>query len=202
MKDLHAVFKSLARRYHARWSRIDDALTLIRSHSGANTAEGERTRRTLNNAFRAQTYPDDIRDSLQTDRANALRKLGGPLNEALGHILTIELADEMLETLKSAERQRSCERSDAGEIEKRDTIYGPFIECLHRHGIVRGHHEILTENEWNVVARYIRQKVEQRVGHLPPIRTAQEMRSLNGRLHPFWNPYSLSRDGKITAAPS
>ena len=193
MKDLYDAFKHLARRYHARWSKLDDALTLVRSTSGAKSANGERTRRMLLNAFRVQSYPENIQDRLNTDRLNAMRALGEPLSKALGHIITIELADEMLAALHDAERERWRETSDAEEFEKKDTVYGPFVRCMHRHGIVRGHHEVLTDDEWSVVARYIRRKVEQRVGDLPPIRTDKETRTAGGRLHPFWNAYWMPR---------
>ena len=37
----------------------------------------------------------------------------------------------------------------------------------------------------------IRRKVEQRLGSLPPIRTAADMRSPGGKRHPFWNPFRM-----------
>ena len=51
-----------------------------------------------------------------TDRAMALRKLGAPLSEALGHIITIQIADQMLEVLKEAEIERWREWQSAGGI--------------------------------------------------------------------------------------
>lgn len=193
MEHIFATIKHLARRFHSRWSAIDDALTLIRSGSGAPSAEGERARRMLLNGFRQQTYPDSAREALRTDRANALKNLTKPLTEALGHIVTIELSDEQLKLLDQAEAERGKERSAAERVERKDTVYAPFIACLNRHGIVRGHHEALTDAEWAVVARYIRRRVEQRVGALPPIRTDREMRRGDRRLHPFWNAYAVPR---------
>lgn len=193
MQQLFTTVRYLSRRFHARWSAIDDALTLIRSSSGAATSEGERARRMLLNVFRQQTYTDSTREALRTDRANALKQLGQPLAEALGHIVTIELADEMLAALDQAEGERWRERSAAELVERGDTVYAPFIASLRRHGIVRGDHEVLTEREWAVVARYVCRRVEQRVGSLPPIRTDRETRRGGGRRHPFWDPYAAPR---------
>lgn len=189
---LFDAFKYLARRYHGRWSRLDDALLRIRAHDdGGRSAEGERARRMLDNAFRVQTYPGSTRDALQTDRSNALRKLGKPLAEALGHIITIELADQMLDALSDAERARWQERDDAEAEEGKTSPYGPLIDAFHRHGVDRGNYNVLTDVEHAAIARYVRRKVEQRLGPLPPIRSASETQSSHGRLHPFWDPYRM-----------
>ena len=190
MNTLFDAFKHLARRYHSRWSYLDDVLLRIRVHDdGGRTPEGERARRTLANAFRVQNYPGPTRDALKSDRAMAMRKLGQPLADALGHIVTIELADQMLAALDDAERDRWSERSDAEVEERPASPYGPLITALHRHGVDRGNYHVLTEVELDAIARYIRRKVEQRLTQLPPIRTATQTRSPEGRLHPFWNPY-------------
>jgi hypothetical protein len=194
MDELYAAFKHLARRFHGRWSRLDDALTRIRSTSGAKTSEGERTRRMLVNAFRVQTYPDSIRGRLQTDRLNAMRALGEPLSKALGHIITIELAEEMLKALDDAERQRAREVDAASDFEKNDTVYGPFVAAMHNQGIVRGDHEVITEQEWAVIAKYVRRKVAARLRDVPPIRSNKECRTPDGRRHPFWNGYRMPLD--------
>ncbi|MDR6115803.1 MULTISPECIES: hypothetical protein [unclassified Sphingomonas] len=194
MDELYAAFKHLARRFHGRWSRLDDALTLIRSTSGARPSEGERTRRMLLNAFRVQTYPSEIREALQTDRLNAMRALGDPLSKALGHIITIEFAEEMLRALDDAEGQRKRETAAAKKIEKTDQVYGPFIRAMHNHGIVRGDHEVMTEQDWAVVAKYIRRRVAARLRDVPPVRTYQETLTPDGRLHPFWNGYRMPVD--------
>ncbi|WP_394648016.1 hypothetical protein [uncultured Sphingomonas sp.] len=194
MDELYAAFKHLARRFHGRWSRLDDALTLIRSTSGAKTSEGERTRRMLLNAFRVQTYPSEIRKALQADRLNAMRALGDPLSKALGHIITIEFAEEMLRALDDVERQRGRAVDAASDFEKNDTVYGPFVAAMHRHGIVRGDHEVMTEQDWAVVAKYIRRKVAARLRDVPRIRTYQETLTPDGRLHPFWNSYRMPVD--------
>lgn len=189
---LFDAFKHLARRYHGRWSRLDDVLLRIRAHDdGGRSPEGERTRRTLDNAFRVQTYPGSTRDALKTDRSNALRKLGKPLAEALSHIITIELANQMLDALSDAERARWQERDDAEAEESTTSPYGPLIEALHRHCVDRGNYYVLTDIEHDAIARYIRRKVEQRLAPLPPIRSAFQTRTPHGRLHPFWNPYRM-----------
>lgn len=189
---LFDAFKYLARRYHGRWSRLDDVLLRIRAHDdGGRSPEGERARRTLDNAFRVQTYVGPTRDALYTDRSNALRKLGQPLAEALGHIITIELADQMLEALEEAEHARWQERGDAEAEEGKTSPYGPLIDAFHRHGVDRGNYNVLTDTEHAAIARYIRRKVEQRLGPLPPIRSASETRSPHVRLHPFWDPYRV-----------
>lgn len=51
-----------------------------------------------------------------TDRAMALRRLGAPLSEVPGHIITIQLADRMIEVLKEAEIERWREWHSAGGI--------------------------------------------------------------------------------------
>lgn len=189
---LFDAFKQLARRYYGRWGYLDDVLLRIRAHDdGGRSPEGERTRRMLDNAFRVQTYIGPTRDTLHTDRSNALRKLGQPLAEALGHIITIELAEQMLEALDEAEHARWQERGDAEAEEGKTSPYGPLIDAFHRHGVDRGNYYVLTDIEFSAVARYIRRKVEQRLGPLPPIRSASETRSPHGRLHPFWNPYRM-----------
>lgn len=193
METLLDALKYLARRYHGRWSRLDDVLLRIRANDGGGrNTDGERSRRTLENAFRVQSYLRPTRDALYTDRSNALRKLGAPLSEALGHIITIELADQMLEALEEAERARWKELGDAETEEGNASYYGPLITNLHRHGVVRGNYHVLLDVEYAAIARYIRRKVEQRLGPLPPIRSASETRSPTGRLHPFWNPYRMS----------
>ncbi|MCA1199266.1 hypothetical protein K9B35_14940 [Sphingomonas sp. R647] len=193
METLFDALKYLARRYHGRWSRLDDALLRIRAEDdGGRSKEGERARRTLINAFRVQAYLGPTRDTLYADRSNAIRKLGEPLSEALGHIITIELADQMLEALEEAERARGQERDDAEAVEGSSSSYGPLITALHRHGVNRGNYHVLLDVEYAAIARYIRRKVEQRLAPLPPIRSASEMRSPHGRLHPFWNPYRMS----------
>ncbi len=189
---LFNAFKHLARRYHGRWSRLNDVLLRIRAHDdGGRSPEGERARRMLDNAFRVQTYVGPTRDALYTDRSNALRRLGQPLAEALGYIITIELADQMLEALQEAEHARWQERDDAEAEEGKTSPYGPLIAALHRHGVDRGNYNVLTDIEHAAIARYVRRKVEQRLGPLPPIRSASETRSPHGRLHPFWNAYRM-----------
>ncbi len=197
MHTLFDAFKLLARRYHGRWGYIDDILLRIRAHdNGGRTTEGERARRTLENAFRVQSYPGPTRDALKTDRAMALRKLGKPLSEALGHIITIELADHMLEALDEAEIERWRERDDADLEQSPASPYAGLIAALYRHGIDRGNYHVLGETEHAAIARYIRRKVEQRLGTLPPVRNAAQTRSPEGRLHPFWNPYRMPHDSK------
>jgi hypothetical protein len=190
VETLFDAFKYLARRYHSRWGYLDDVLLRTRAHDdGGRSPEGERARRTLANAFRVQNYPGPTRDALKTDRAMAMRKLGQPLADALGHIITIELADQMLDALDEAERDRWSERDDADVEERATSAYGPLITALRRHGVDRGNYHVLTEVEIDAIARYIRRKVEQRLTRLPPIRTGDQTRSPKGRLHPFWNPY-------------
>lgn len=192
MNDLATAFKHLARRFNARWSVIDDALARIRANDGDRVnAGGEPARRMLVNAFRVQTYVDDTRDRLRTDRANAIRKLEKPLAEALGHIVTIELAEQMLAEVDAAERRRWAEQSAADRQEQPAAEYGPLISALHRHGVARGNYTVLKPAEIEAIARYIRRKVEQRLGELPPIRTAADMRGPGGKRHPFWNPYRM-----------
>lgn len=53
---------------------------------------------------------------------------------------------------------------------------------------------MLTPVEVDAIARYIRRKVDQRLTDLPPLRTAAETRTPDGRLHPFWNAYRLPDD--------
>ena len=192
MESLFDAFKFLARRYHSRWSYLDDVLLRIRANdNGGRTAEGERSRRMLENAFRVQSYTGSTRDALKTDRANALRKLGKPLAEALGHIITVELTDRTLEALDEAETERWRERSDADLEQSAASPYAGLIEALFRHGVDRGNYHVLTDVEHAAIARYIARKVEQRLGRLPPIRNAVGVRSPEGRLHPFWNPYRM-----------
>lgn len=192
MKDLAAALKYLARRFNGRWSAIDDALARIRANDGDRLGPGgEPARRMLANAFRVQTYVDDTRDRLRTDRANAIRKLEKPLAEALGHIVTIELAEQMIAEVDAAERRRWTERDAAEAQEQPSAEYGALIAALRRHGIARGNYTVLTPVEIEAIARYIRRKVEQRLGALPPIRTAADMRGVGGKVHPFWNPYRM-----------
>ncbi len=192
MKDLTTTLKYLARRFHGRWSAIDDALARIRANDGDRFGPGgEPARRMLVNAFRVQTYVDETRERLRTDRANAIRKLEKPLAEALGHIVTIELAEQMIAEVDAAERRRRAEVSAADQDEKASAEYGPLIGALHRQGVARGNYTVLTPVEIEAIARYIRRKVEQRLGTLPPIRTAADMRGPGGRVHPFWNPYRM-----------
>ncbi|PZT91991.1 hypothetical protein [Sphingomonas sp.] len=192
MKDLTTTLKYLARRFNGRWSAIDDALARIRANDGDQRGTaGEPARRMLVNAFRVQTYVDDTRDRLRTDRANAIRKLEKPLAEALGHIVTIELAEQMIAEVDAAERRRWQEQGAAERQEADSTEYGPLIAALRRHGVSRGNYTVLTAVEIEAIARYIRRKVEQRLGSLPPIRTAADMRSPGGKRHPFWNPFRM-----------
>lgn len=192
MKDLTAAFKYLARRFNGRWSAIDDALARIRANDGDKlNAAGEVARRTLANAFRVQTYVDDTRDRLRTDRINAMRKLEKPLAAALGQIVTIELADQLIAEVDAAERRRRKEQRAAERQEDESAEYGPLINALHRHGVARGNYTVLTPVEIEAIARYIRRKVEQRLEALPPIRTAADMRGPGGKRHPFWNPFRL-----------
>lgn len=193
MNELFAELKYLARKFHARWGKIDDALALLHVHDdGGRSAEGERSRRLLGNAFRVSTYPDSARKSLETDRANALKALGPPLREALGHIVTIELADLMLHEVDVVERERRVERNDAENVERSGT-YGPLIQKLHEHGVVRGHYTALTESELVAIARFIQRKAAQRVSSLRPLRTDAETRGQNGRRHSFWDQYHVPR---------
>jgi hypothetical protein len=192
LKELYDALRHLARRYHSRWSTLDDALIRIRASDGeGRNTPGEPARRMLVNAFRVQTYVDDTRDRYRTDVANAKRKLGKPLAEALGHILTIELGEEMLEEIDAAERRRWAEQSEADRHERPSAEYGPLIDALHKAGVARGNYTVLSEVEVGAIARYIRKKVDQRLAELPPIRTGAETRGQDGRLHPFWNAYRL-----------
>lgn len=195
MKDVYAALKHLARRYNSRWSAIDDALDRIHASDGeGRNTPGEPARRMLANAFRVQTYVDDTRERLRTDVANAKRKLGKPLAEALGHIITIELGEQMIEEVNAAEQQRLKEQSEAQRQEKVSAEYGPLIDALHEAGVARGNYTVLTPVEVDAIACYIRRKVDQRLTDLPPLRTAAETRTPDGRLHPFWNAYRLPAD--------
>ncbi|MEN2747130.1 hypothetical protein [Sphingomonas sp. T9W2] len=199
MKDLTTTLKYLAHRFNGRWSAIDDALARIRANDGDQRGTaGEPARRMLVNAFRVQTYVDDTRDRLRTDRANAIRKLEKPLAEALGHIVTIELAEQMIAEVDAAERRRWQEQGAAERQEADSTEYGPLIAALRRHGVSRGNYTVLTAVEIEAIARYIRRKVEQRLRSLPPIRTAADMRSPGGKRHPFWNPFRMPVRGKAS----
>lgn len=194
MNDLFRELKYIARKYHARWRKIDDALALLRAtDDGGRSAEGEKSRRLLANAFRVSTYPDSTRKTLETDRANALKALAKPLREALGNIVTIELADMMLRELDLVELERRVERDQAAH-EERDGTYGPLIQKLHEHGVVRGHYTALTNVELAAIARFIQRKAAHRVAGLKPLRTDRETRGSDGRGHTFWDPYHVPRD--------
>ncbi|WCT74185.1 hypothetical protein PQ455_02835 [Sphingomonas naphthae] len=197
MKDLYDALKLLARRYHSRWSALDDALTRIRASDGeGRNTPGEPARRMLLNAFRVQTYVEDTRDRYRTDITNAKRKLAKPLAEALGHIITIELGEEMLAEIDAAEGRRLTELGEAEQCERPSADYGPLIDALHKAGVARGNYTALTPVEIAAIARYIRKKIDQRLAELPPIRTGAETHSSKGRLHPFWNAYGLPEDGQ------
>ncbi|WP_242154031.1 hypothetical protein [Sphingomonas sp. BAUL-RG-20F-R05-02] len=194
MDDLIDALKLLARRYNSRWQSIDDALKRIRASDGAfKTGKGEQTRRLLANAFRVQSYPSATRERLTTDRNNALRKLGAPLAEALGHIITLELTEQMLTELDRAEKERSIEDDLAKADEESASVYGPLIAELKNHGVSRGSYSTLRAAEIAAIAKYINRKTEQRLVELPPIRTDKETRGPDGRRHPFWNPYHLPK---------
>jgi len=194
MNHLFRELKHIARKYHSRWSKIDDALALLHvTDDGGRSTEGEKSRRLLLNAFRVSTYPDSTRKTLETDRANALKALAKPLREALGNIVTIELADMMLRELDLVELERRIERRGAEHEEKNGT-YGPLIQKLHEYGVVRGHYTALTDVELTAIARFIQRKAAQRVASIKPLRTDRETRGPNGRGHTFWDPYHVPRE--------
>ena len=97
----------------------------------------------------------------------------------------------MLDALDEAEIERWRERDDADIEQSPASSYASLIAALHQHGVDRGNYHVLSATEHAAIARYIRRKVEQRLGGLPPIRDSTQTRSPEGRLHPFWNPYRM-----------
>lgn len=191
IQDAVALAKRLARKHHARWSKYDDALALLRSSDdGGRSTPGERARRLLQNARRVSNYPDRERDSLLTDRANIRRALDAPLSKALGLMVSLELVEGQLQEVERALKERRAQESEL----ERDGHYRehrPLIDALHTLGIAHGHYSVLRPEEWRAIAMYIRRKVDARIKGLPRLRTDRETRGPDGRRHSFWDPFGL-----------
>lgn len=191
---------ALIRKHAARHSKVADALELIHvQDDGGSTRGGIRALRLLANSRRVSNYPDRELDVLQTDRANALAKLNQPLSEAIGHLITIELAEQRIKLVKEVHDDRLRQQ---GELTENGVYrdHRPLIDELHNFGVCRGDYNALGEVEYGAIARYILRKAEQAQLRLPPLRTDRETRGPNGRRHSFWDPYHTPRDGRTPGA--
>lgn len=187
---IFAVAKHLARKYHARWGKLEDALHLLHaSDDGGHSKAGEQARRLLMHAQGVSTYPDRTRQALQIDRANALAKLAQPLAEALGHIITIELAEELIGQIDEVEGSRWLSRYQLKEDGFADE-HIEFIKIMNDLDISRGHYTVLRPEDTRAIGKFILRKYHQRIAELPRLRTDAETRGEDGRRkHSFWDPY-------------
>jgi hypothetical protein len=178
--------KHLLRKHAGRWGKLLDTLNTLKSYdNGWDTV----IIRLLSNGFRKSTYVSEVRDTLETDRVNAIRALPAPLAEAIGHILTIECADAGLKRLSEVEQERVERKHDlqtTGSCEE----HRDFIAVLHERGVSRGHFRTLSPEHINAIASYILRKHAKATGYRMPLRSAKETRLPNGRrAHRFWDPY-------------
>jgi len=178
--------KNLLRKHAGRWGKLLDTLNTLKSFDSGHQ---ETVNRLLKNGFRVSTYVSEARDTLETDRANAFRAVRRPLAEAIGHIITIELADIALERLKTVEDERLQQKSDlhkhGASEEHRD-----FIAALYNRGVHRGIYRALRPEHLNAIAKYVLLKHKAAVGEELPLRTPAETRLANKvRAHRFWDPY-------------
>jgi hypothetical protein len=184
--------KGLARKHYARWSRLEDALHLLHaSDDGGRSTAGEQSRRLLMHAQGVSTYPSSTRNALKLDRANALAKVAQPLAEALGHIITIELAEERIRQIDEVENSRWLNsqklKADGFAEEHVD-----FIAAMHELGVSRGHYTVLRPEDLMAIGKFILRKYNQRVAELPRLRTDAETHGADGkRKHTFWNANRL-----------
>lgn len=193
MKDhIFTLAKRLARKYYSRWGKMEDALHLLHaSDDGGRSKAGEQSRRLLMHAQSVSTYPDRTRQALQVDRANALAKLAQPLSEALGHIITIELADELMGQIDEVEGSRWLSRHQLKE-EGYAEEHVEFIKIMHDLGVSRGHYTVLRREDITAIGKFVSRKYHQRTAELPRLRTDAETRGADGRRrHSFWDPYRL-----------
>lgn len=189
MQPLLSDAKNIFRKFVARWQRFSDIVEALHvADNGGTDAAGEKARRLLANPQHKSTYPDKFREAIRVDRANALRGLRKPLAEAIGHIITIELADAELAGADDHERARWRNQIKSGAYE--DHI--AFIQTLHAHGISHGHYNALTSVECAAIAKYIKRKATAVSRAAPALRTAAETRGEDGRKHLYWNAYQPS----------
>lgn len=192
LNDIAALAKKLMRKHDARWSRFEDALERIRSVDGEmwtpeSKGRGEQARRLLANARRVSNYPRTDIDSLDTDRSNTIAKLAEPLSEVMGHLVALELIEVRMRNLERVEKERVNHRDDR----VRDGYYReqtPLLEALHEAGVAHGNYRVLTREEVNAIARYIKRKVDARLRDLPPLRTD---RANGPRKHTFWDAFRI-----------
>ena len=64
-------------------------------------------------------------------------------------------------------------------------------EAVQAIAAARGDCEVIIHPQCFAQAGHFAGSDEQRLGALPPIRTAAAMRGPGGRVHPFWNPYRM-----------
>ena len=178
--------KRLLRKHAGRWGKLLDTLNTLKSY---DSGHDKTVNRLLKNGFRVSTYVSEARDTLETDRANAVRAVRRPLAEAIGHIITIEMADIALERLKTVEDERLQQKSDLyqnGACEE----HRDFIAALYDRGVHRGIYRQLRPEHLNAIATYVLRKHAAATGYEMPLRTPAETRLSNKtRAHRFWDPY-------------
>jgi len=190
LNDIAALARKLMRKHDARWSKFEDALERIRSVDGEmwspeGKGRGEQARRFLANARRVSNYPRTDLDSLESDRTITTSKLAGPLSEVMGHLITLELIEVRMKELQRVEKERVRHRDDrVRDGHYREQI--PLLEALHEFGVSHGNYRVLTREEVNAIARYIKRKVDARLADLPPLRTDRSKWK-----HTFWDAYRI-----------
>lgn len=195
METFNRDVAQMFRRFAARWLQFNDVVSALHAvEDGGRSKMGELARRLLDNVQHRTTYPDSFRNTLRSDRANALAALRGPLAEAIGHMVTIEVTTAALEAQMQNDQAR-LSRELLGEL--RDT-HEPLLRALHKLGVSYGHYTVLEPEHLRAIASYILRKAETKT------RALEERRRKRGgrgdKSHFYWKPHSAgsSSGGRTT----
>lgn len=185
-------FARIIRRFVSRWSRFDDVIYgLELVEDGGRSTAGRKALRMLRTARHVFNHPEREEEALRAERSNAMTKLRKPLAEAVGHIITIELASDRLEELaaKRAPRRDPLPPgvSYRAHVEFLDTLHAEF-------GIAHGEYRALKEEHRHAIARYIRKRAMEEIDRVPQVKTRKEADEDGTRGHVYWTPFSAPND--------